>query len=387
MKKHLLNAYYILFILILLISAQSAKANPLPSKKEIKKEIKRVATWQMENFTYSTNGSAGHLHDYGIDAWTNAVLYLGMMNWVKIAETPGDYYDWLYKIGEETQWKLPENFAGYPKYSLYHADELCIGQFYLEMYLTTRQKEILQPVIERANWIINHTPDTILSSGNKQIWSWCDALFMAPPVYAGLYKITQDSIYLTYMNKEFNRTYNYLFDKEELLFFRDASYFKKKETNGEKIFWGRGNAWVIAGIVNILKYLPEDSEYCSFYKELFQKHIKRLLELRDNAGFWHASLLDPESYPVPETSATALITYALAYGINNGLLDKNIYISTLEKSWKALCSVISDKGKLGYIQPIGADPGKVNADMTAVYGVGAFLMAGSEIYKLAKERN
>ncbi|MGL5261754.1 MAG: glycoside hydrolase family 88 protein, partial [Bacteroides sp.] len=68
-----------------------------------------------------------------------------------------------------------------------------------------------------------------------------------------------------------------------------------------------------------------------------------------------------------------------------GILDKEIYLPTLEQSWQALVAVVSDEGKLGFVQPIGADPKKVTEDMTAVYGVGAFLLAGNEIYKLTNE--
>ncbi len=106
--------------------------------------------------------------------------------------------------------------------------------------------------------------------------------------------------------------------------------------------------------------------------------------MQNSDGFWHASLLDPESYPSPETSATALITYALVYGVNESLLDKERYLPVAMKSWDALNSIVNRKGKLGWVQPIGADPKKVTKDMTAVYGVGAFLLTATEVYKLQK---
>jgi hypothetical protein len=43
---------------------------------------------------------------------------------------------------------------------------------------------------------------------------------------------------------------------------------------------------------------------------------------------------------------------------------------------------INDDGMLGYVQPIGAEPGDASIDRTEVYGTGAFLSAGSEIYKM-----
>lgn len=337
----------------------------------------KVISWQQKNFTYQTEGN---LHDYGIDAWTNAVLYLGMEEWAKSTNNK-NIYEWLYNIGDKNSWQIPANFTNYSKYSLYHADELCIGQFYLDMYEKYQEEEMLYAIKERVDWIINNPPDTSMIYKNKQSWTWCDALFMAPPVYLRLYNITKDIIYLDFMNEHFGYTYNHLYDKQESLFFRDDSYFDKKENNGEKIFWGRGNGWVAAGLANILKLLPSDSEYRPFYENLFIELCSRLAKLQSKDGFWHASLLDPESYPSPETSATALITYALAYGINESLLNKDTYQPIMMKSWDVLISAVNKDGKLGWVQPIGADPKKVTKDMTAVYGVGAFLLAATEVKK------
>ena len=184
------------------------------------------------------------------------------------------------------------------------------------------------------------------------------------------------------MDHQFKLTYDYLYDKEYKLFFRDDRFFDKTEVNGQKVFWGRGNGWVAAGLVNILKALPEDSPSRPFYENLFSELVDSLVNLQSDNGFWHASLLDPDQYPSPETSATALIAYALAYGINDDLLSKDKYVTALKKAWIALDSAIGSDGKLGWVQPIGADPKKVTEDMTAVYGVGALLMAGAEMYKM-----
>lgn len=349
------------------------------NKKDIIPMLERVARWQMNNFTYS---KTGNLHDYGIDAWTNGVLYLGFSEMAKMIDDNTKYYDWLNNIGNENKWVIPANFKNSAAYSLYHADELCIGQFYLNMYEKYKKNTMLQSTKERLDWIINNPPKEDMAYKNKQAWTWCDALFMAPPVYIHMTSITKDDKYIKFMDEQFKKTYNHLYDKEEELFYRDDSYFGKSEQNGEKIFWGRGNGWVIAGIVNILKYLPKDSQYRSFYEELYKKFSKRLIDFQDENGFWHASLLDPESYPSPETSATALITYGLTYGVNEGLLSREEFIPTITKGWKALNSAITFDGKLGWVQPIGADPKKVTKDMTAVYGVGAFMLAGTEIYKL-----
>lgn len=186
------------------------------------------------------------------------------------------------------------------------------------------------------------------------------------------------------MNKEYKATYDLLFDKDERLFYRDSRYLTQKEANGAKVFWGRGNGWVLGGLAEMLQDFPKNDKNRKFYEELFVTLSARVAELQSADGFWHASMLDPASYPSPETSATGFIVYALAYGVNEGLLDKDTYLPIVEKGWKALVSAVETDGKLGYVQPIGADPKKVTRDMTEVYGVGAFLLAGNQIYKMSR---
>ena len=371
------------FLLILLFGGCIENGALYPDKNSVKEIMQKVTDWQIENFTYSETGNPGYLHDHGIDAWTNAVLYLGISEWAKIADNSKDYYDWLYDIGTKTEWTLPDNFLNHPNYGLYHADEFCMGQFFLKMSEVFKDEKMMTPTMNRLDMIISNPPDPEVTKG-KMWWSWCDALFMAPPVYTRMSLITGDDKYLEFMDREFKRTYNYLYDSDEKLFYRDSNYFDKREENGQKIFWGRGNGWVAAGTAEILKYLPSDSPYRLFYEDLLKEHLARLIELSDNDGYWHASLLDPESYPASETSATALITYAMAYGINQGMLSKEEYLPHLVKSWNALTQMVEENGKLNWVQPIGADPRKVTKDMTAVYGVGAFLLAGTEVYKLSK---
>ncbi len=374
--------FYFRLLIFVLIAASCKMQNKLAriDKKELVTTADKIAEWQIRNLNYV---SEGNLHDYGIDAWTNSVFYLGLMNWSEVTPVNERYAEWLnFKIGEVNSWQIPANFINYPHYWLYHADELCIGQFYEAYYQRYGTAKAIEALKHRLDTIMASPASEEMSYRSKQRWTWCDALFMAPPVYFGMTKITGNVAYVEYAHKEFMATYNHLFDKDENLFFRDDSYFDKREANGKKVFWGRGNGWVVAGVANILKLLPADSQLRPFYTNLLRTMLTRLVELQQADGFWHASLLDPESYPSPETSATSMITYALAYGINSGILDKNKFAGPLEKAWKSLLTAVDDDGKLGWVQPIGADPKKVDKEMTAVYGAGAFLLAASELYKM-----
>ena len=365
------------FILLLsaLFIGLTSKAQVF-KKNEVKDLMQRVADWQI------ANPPVGHEHDDL--SWTNAALYMGMLDWAEIKEKEDRdsyYYEWLRKIGKRNFWQMG-------KY-MYHADFIAVGQVFIDMYKKYGDRNMILPVLARTEFVINHPSDSNLELDYRNMatlerWSWCDALFMAPPVYAKMYMLTRNIRFMDFLNREYKATYDYLYDKEEKLFYRDCRYFDKKEANGKKVFWGRGNGWVLGGLVEILQELPEINMYRSFYEDLFVELSYRMAELQGNDGYWHASLLDPDSYPSPETSVTGLVVYALAYGVNVGLLDGNVVMPVLEKGWQALVKAVERNGKLGYVQPIGADPKKVTKEMTEVYGVGAFLLAASQIYKMAK---
>jgi len=206
---------------------------------------------------------------------------------------------------------------------------------------------------------------------------------MAPPAMARLSVITKDPKYLNAMDKEWSRTADLLYDKDEHLFFRDNSFLSKLTKNGQKIFWSRGNGWVFAGLARTLTYIPSDSPVRAKYVTIFKDMAAKLASLQQPDGTWRPSLLDPDQFPDPETSGTALNCYAYAWGINNGLLDRATYLPVAAKAWGALLAARRSDGLLGYVQNVGDSPASVKPDGTKLYATGAFLMDASELSKLA----
>jgi rhamnogalacturonyl hydrolase YesR len=110
----------------------------------------------------------------------------------------------------------------------------------------------------------------------------------------------------------------------------------------------------------------------------------KIASIQSSDGLWRPGLLDAAAYPLPEDSGSAFYVYALAYGVNHGNLDRARYLPVIEKAWAGLLSHIYADGRLGYIQPIGAAPGDYPASASYVFGSGAFLLAGSEVDRLAR---
>jgi rhamnogalacturonyl hydrolase YesR len=307
-----------------------------------------------------------------------------MVEWAGIAGNDS-YFEWLKGIGDEAGWTYNPRVNPLQRY---HADDYCVGQTYIELYRKYKENRMIEPMQAYLDTILSDpaTGDLKFEDTERysstQRWSWCDALFMGPTVWAKMANVTGDPKYLDFMYREYKATTDYLYDTSEDLYFRDSNYFTRKEANGAKVFWGRGNGWVFAGLPIILRELPAGYENKDYFVSIYKKMAVKLLSLQSQDGFWHASLLDPESYPNPEMSATAFYVYGMAWGVNNGYLDKAAYLPAIEKGWKSMVSSVWPDGKVGFIQPIGADPKSVTREMTEVYGVGGFLMAGTEITRL-----
>ena len=332
--------------------------------------MERVADWQL-----------AHPSKHKPTDWTQAAGYTGMM---ALAGVSGDskYRNAMRQMGEMNAWK--------PGPRLYHADDHCVGQTYAELYFQLREPKMIAPMLACFDTILANPREGILefkTPGNQDRWSWCDALFMAPPAWLRMYVATGNKRYLDLSVDHWWRTSDYLYDKQEHLYYRDSTYFEKREANGKKVFWGRGNGWVMGGLVRMLQYLPSNHPSRPRFEQQFKDMSAKLLTCQQSDGMWRASLLDPIDYPLKETSSSGFYAYALAWGVNQGLLDRKAYEPAVRKAWSALVGCVKNNGKLTHVQPIGADPQKFPDESTEVYGTGAFLLAGSEIYRMAVMEN
>jgi rhamnogalacturonyl hydrolase YesR len=195
--------------------------------------------------------------------------------------------------------------------------------------------------------------------------------------------VTGDPRYLDFAVTNWWQTSDHLYDTSEHLYFRGNSYFAKRESNGAKVLWSRGNGWVMGGLVRMLEFLPQDAPSRPRFVQQYREMAEKVLTLQQPDGLWRSSLLDPVTYPLKETSGSSFYTYALAWGVNEGLLDRKRFQPAIDRAWTALVACVDVHGKLTHVQPIGADPRKFSEDSTDCFGVGAFLLAGSEVYRMA----
>jgi unsaturated rhamnogalacturonyl hydrolase len=334
--------------------------SPKLKRPEILRAVKAVADWQLKDAESR----------YNID-WTFAALYDGMLAASRVA---GDsrYHDRVLEVASQNHWNLGPRFA--------HADDEAIGLTYLAFYSEQPGEDRIGPTRDDMDKLLARPDDP-----QTNLWWWCDALFMAPPVLAQLSVATHDPKYLDFMDREWSLTSAALYDPAEHLFYRDNRFLTMHEANGQKVFWSRGNGWVLAGLAMVLERMPaqypDRAKYVAQYREI----AERIAALQQSDGLWRASLLDPGAYQSAEISGSAFFTYAMAWGINHGALDRKKYLPVVTKSWAAMLKHIYKDGRLGSIQPISGEPGKFKPSSSYVYGVGAFLLAGSELTQLSRE--
>jgi len=276
-----------------------------------------------------------------------------------------------------------------------NGDAICSAQTFIDVYMVDKDEELIAPMkkifeteyfgvdmlsrkkMGHTDWKEESRPFI-----GRNIWWWCDSLYMAPSVVAGMGKATGDPRYFELLHKLYWDSVKYLYHPKEKLFFRDKRFFDKKTPSGKPVFWGRGNGWVIGGLVRTIDFIPENDPMRKKYIKLFQDLMSRLVTLQGDDGLWRASVNDPSWFPMPESSGSGFYVFALAAGINRGWLDEKTYRKAVEKGWKGLVNVLSPEGKVQWSQPVAAQPYATRKEHTRSYTQGIFLLAASEMYKL-----
>ncbi|WP_293897312.1 MULTISPECIES: glycoside hydrolase family 88 protein [unclassified Sphingobacterium] len=318
--------------------------------------------------------------------WDQAAYHTGNMEFYKISGSKSDLKyseDWARfngwkgaKSTDRQNWKY--SYGETDDYVLFGDWQICF-QTYIDLYNLSPSPEKIARAKEVMDYQI-HSPHT-------DYWWWADGLYMVMPVMTKMYKLTQDSLYLDRMYTYLSYADSIMFDKTDKLYYRDAKYVypKHKSLHGKKDFWARGDGWVFAALAKVLQDLPKQDKHYDYYHQRFKEMAVAIISCQQDEGFWTRSMLDPDHAPGRETSGTAFFTYGLLWGINENILIDPKFSQAALKGWHYLSEVsLQDDGRIGYVQPIGekAIPGQVvDANSTAPFGVGAFLLAGTEMYR------
>ena len=362
-----------------LLLAGSASAQQLPKKKEILQKMTLANAYFMQQWPdpgkeIMTNKlRPSHI-------WTRGVYYEGLMALYGL-DSRKSYYNYAVDWGQKHQWGLRNGPTGR------NADDQCAGQTYLDLYQIDPQPERIEE--------LKAAIDNMVHSDKNDDWWWIDALQMAMPVFAKLGVMTKDTAYYGKMY----RLYSYaktqqgghgLYNPQDSLWWRDKDFVPPyQEPNGQDCYWSRGNGWVVAALVRVLDIMPKNAPHRAEYEQTYLAMMRALPRLQRSDGYWNVSLHDPTHFGGKELSGTALFIYGMAWGVRQGLLDKAKYQPSIAKAWTAMATeCVHPNGFLGYVQGTGKEP-KDGQPVSYTskpdfedYGLGCFLLAGSEVYKL-----
>lgn len=355
------------------------------TKEHVLKQLKRVYRYQVANQTRSVIRRSGATRFIKDTDWERGVFW-SSVSAAWMATDDQEYLNGVMNYTLHTGFRT----GAFPRF----ADDHVCAQAYLDVYPTINIPEALEPTIKAFDIMLDEP-----KPGHRDWW-WVDSLFMAPPAFAALSKVTGERKYVDYMHTAFWDAIDHLYDSETGLFYRDYRYMptelgqkyrdefgnggaELREANGEKVFWSRGIGWMLAACPRILERVPESFEHRQSYIDLFTALAAEVIKYQHDDGFWRASLLDPESFPAPESSATSLFVFGLAWGLNNGVLDADIYRPVVLKAWEALETAIHDNGMIGWVQLPAFNPRDVKFEHNIDYGAGAFMLAATEMLDLA----
>lgn len=378
MNKHYC-IFYFFTALLFVFTACSNRSGELPTEAETLDAMRRANQYFMEKWP-DTGAPIVGKKTWPSNIWTRGVYYEGLMALYKI-DPQEAYYDYAVAWGKAHDWNFRDGIT------TRNADNQCAGQTYIDLYE-------IDPKPERiAN--TKASVDSMMATDTVDDWDWIDAIQMAMPVFSKLGRIYEDTAYFEKMYAMYHHAKNIegdngLYNPEDDLWWRDADYDSPyTEPNGEDCYWSRGNGWVVAALVKVLEDIPEDEPHREEYLNDLKAMLAALVKVQREDGFWNASLHDPDNYGGPEATGTALFTYGMAWGLNNDLLDSAKYYPVVTKAWNALLEEsLHSNGFLGYVQSTGKEPSTgqpVTYDKVPDfedYGLGCFLLAGSEVFKI-----
>ena len=378
------------------VSAQSVPAQKLPLQQEVLQSMRLANAYFMHKWPDPGVQIVTNIARPS-NIWTRAVYYEGLMALYSI-DPKKEYYDYAVDWGEKHQW-TPRNGTG-----VRNADDQCCGQTYIDLFGIDGKPERIAA--------IKKTIDNMLPGEKCDDWHWIDAIQMAMPVFTRLGVLYKDTSYFRKMYDLYHFTKygsggtgsygsggsgsdnhggNGLYNKEEHLWWRDKDFVPPyKEPNGQNCYWSRGNGWVLAALVRVLSLLPVNEPHRAEYIRDYQDMVKAIVPLQRADGYWNASLHDSTHFGGKELSGTALFTYGISWGIRQGFLDKKRYSPVVTLAWNAMVKEsLHENGFLGWVQGTGKEP-KDGQPVTydkvpdfEDYGLGSFLLAGSEVYRLA----
>ncbi|MFL1012134.1 glycoside hydrolase family 88/105 protein [Flavisericum labens] len=282
-----------------------------------------------------------------------------------------------------------EKIGGWGRILNFHALDDCgsITAAMIKTYLKNKDDRYLTIINRTAEHISNNQyrlDDGTLARNRPQYQSvWADDMYMSVPFLINMGVLTKDNKYFDDAVKQVLQMASYLYIKDKEIF--DHGWNVTSGDYDPRFYWGRANGWVLMSMAEVLSILPEDYKGRDEILHLFRSMIRSLANLQDGSGFWHNLLDKTDTYL--ETSCTAMFTFAIAKGINEGWIN-HVYGPIALTGWNAIQTRVLENGAVD-----GTCEGTTFAhdntyyyhrgkSIYATHGYGPVLYAGVEIIRL-----
>ncbi len=218
--------------------------------------------------------------------------------------------------------------------------------------------------------------------------AWVDSLFHFVPTLSRYAELTREAHYEDEALAQLEGFTRNLQDPVTGLFthaYNDAPRDEQVPSFAEDAFWARGNGWVIVTLVDILARLDPRDPRGAVLRARLARQCQGLLRVQRRDGLFHTLLRDETTYP--ETAGSALLAYGLGRGARVGLLDARAG----QAARAAMAGLVSTLGVVdGRVVVTGTSLGtnpiarryrKIRRRADVSYGVGAWLLAASELWE------
>jgi len=398
-KSRCLNLFLIFMALLAgLFAPSSASAGFMPPQSQILSDMVLANNyftneWPVPGCSSCLSGA------HGSSIWTRGTYFEGSLALYRVNHDL-NIYNYAVQWGSFTNWNLRYGDTDNSP------DDQCAGQEYVELYLLDTNQT------SRLTHIANNVNFWMKSNLGLSTWTYVDSIHMSMAAFAKLSVLNSNTISALKTNatyapemysffhsiKSVYGRSNGLYNASDHLWWRDTNYlsnYTASDGTKQKCYWSRGNGWAFVALVRVMDVLPTNDTHYAEYLQTFTNMAAAIKAVQRADGFWNVNLAYTNDYPGPESSGTACFTYGFAWGINHGFLDTNTYLPAVIAGWNALAvgalhhSTGSDNGFLGYEQGSGAQPADGQpVTYTSVpnfddFGLGLFLLAGSQVYQLS----
>ena len=291
--------------------AQDAYFSNWPAGSSPQEVGKKLA----EHFVTSPHQYTATIHYSEVCAWYGALTFATLTHDATLRAELIKKFEPLLPGGAEAA-RIPTR---------HHVDDSIFGVVPLEIGLETKDPKYLADgtIWADRQWE-NPQPDGLSAETRYRI----DDMYMLTMLQLEAYRATGDRKYLDRDAKEMVAYLDKLQQPNGLFFHAPDVQF----------YWGRGDGWVAAGMAEMLRSLPADHPLRPRILKGYRLMMAGLLKYQGKDGMWRQLIDRDDAWP--ESSSSAMFSFAMITGVKNGWLDARTYGPAARKSWIAVVGYV-----------------------------------------------